>query len=50
MSSGLQRLNEQSKVALWAERISECRSSGLSVQEWCNSHNLIEYNEVRKSG
>lgn len=42
MSSGLQRLNEQSKVALWAERISECRNSGLSVQEWCNSQNLCK--------
>ena len=42
MSSGLQRLNKQNKVALWAERISECRNSGLSIQEWCDSHNLCK--------
>ena len=35
MSTELQQLNGQTKVALWAERISECRNSGLSVKTWC---------------
>ena len=35
MARDLQRLNEQNKLALWAERVSECRNSGLSVLAWC---------------
>ena len=33
MSSALQVLNENNKVSEWAERITECRNSGLSVLE-----------------
>lgn len=40
MSSALQTLNEQNKMAEWAGRIAECRNSGLSVKEWCSNHNL----------
>lgn len=32
MSRELQTLNEQNKLALWAERITECRSSDQSVK------------------
>ena len=40
MSSALQKLNENNKVSEWAARITECRNSGLSVQEWCATNHL----------
>lgn len=40
MARELQRLNEQNKLALWAERVSECRSSGLSVLAWCKENGV----------
>lgn len=40
MSSALQVLNENNKVSEWAERITECRNSGLSVREWCEANHL----------
>ena len=42
MSTELQRLNERNKVALWAERISKCRKSGLSVKTWCKEKGICE--------
>lgn len=42
MSQELQSLNEQNKLALWAERISECRSSGQRVKAWCKEHGICE--------
>ena len=42
MSTELQQLNGQTKVALWAERISECRNSGLSVKTWCKEKGVCE--------
>ena len=40
MSSELQKFNENIKVSEWAERITECRNSGLSVREWCEANHL----------
>lgn len=34
----LRQLNEQNKLVLWAERVSECRNSGQSVLAWCRKH------------
>lgn len=42
MSTELQQVNGQNKVALWAERISECRNSGLSVKSWCKEKGVCE--------
>ena len=42
MSKDLQALNDQNKLALWAERISECRSSGQSVKTWCRENGVCE--------
>ena len=36
----LRQLNEQNKLALWAERVSECRNSGLSVLAWCKENGV----------
>ncbi len=40
MSSALQTMNENSKIAEWVTRITECRNSGLSVREWCEANHL----------
>ena len=36
----LRQLNEQNKVAIWAERVTECRNSGQSVLTWCKEHGI----------
>ena len=28
------------KMPVWKQRIMECRSSGMSVKEWCKAHGL----------
>lgn len=42
MSTELQQLNLQTKTALWADRISACRNSGLSVKTWCKENAVCE--------
>ncbi len=42
MSTELQQLNEQNKVSFWAERISACRNSALSVKAWCKENGVCE--------
>lgn len=42
MSKDLQTLNGQIKLAVWAGRISECRSSGQKVKVWCRENGICE--------
>ena len=42
MEHNLQRLNAAQRVELWAERIAECRSSGMSVRAWCRGNEISE--------
>ena len=42
MSTDLQTRNSQNKVAEWAGKISECRSSGLAVRTWCKQNGVCE--------
>ena len=42
MGKDLQALNGQNKLALWAGRISECRSSGQNVKVWCRENGVCE--------
>ena len=42
MSKDLQTLNSQNRLALWAERISACRSSGQKVSAWCKANGICE--------
>ena len=42
MEHSLQRLNAAQRVELWAERIAECRSSGMSVRAWCMENEISE--------
>ena len=42
MSKNLQTMNGQKKLALWAGRISECRSSGQKDKAWCKENGVCE--------
>lgn len=42
METGLQTVNQQRKMSEWAERVSACRSSGLSVKTWCRENGVSE--------
>ena len=42
MSKDLQTLNGQNKLALWAGRITECRSSGMPIKTWCHENGINE--------
>ena len=47
MGSDLQTMNGQNKLALWAERVSACRSSDLSVRDWCRENEICEQTYYR---
>ena len=47
VSGELQTRNAQNKLALWAERISECRNSGQSVKVWCQENGICEQTYYR---
>lgn len=40
MSSELQALNRQNRLAVWAERVSACRNSGLNARQWCEENDI----------
>ena len=42
MEQGLQRLNAENRLAEWTQRITACRSSGMSVRQWCQGHGFTE--------
>ena len=47
VSRELQTLNQQNKLAVWAGRISECRSSGQNVKVWCKENGICEQTYYR---
>ena len=47
MSRELQAMNQQNKLALWAGRISECRSSGQNIKVWCKENGICEQTYYR---
>jgi len=42
MEQRLQTLNANQRAVVWAERITACRSSELSVRAWCRENQLSE--------
>ena len=42
MEQGLQKLNADQRLAVWTQRISDCRSSGVSVKYWCQENGISE--------
>ena len=47
MGKDLQTFNGQNKLALWAGRISVCRSSGQNVKAWCRENGICEQTYYR---
>ena len=47
MARELQTLNEHNKLALWAERVNACRSSGRTVKDWCKESDICEQTYYR---
>ncbi len=47
MGSELQRFNGQNKIAVWAQRVSDCRNSGLTVKAWCAANSVCEQTYYR---
>ena len=41
MKQSLQSVTRQNDLALWAERVQACRSSGLSVKAWCAENGIV---------
>jgi hypothetical protein len=42
MEKGLKILGKTQRMTEWAQRVSECRSSGLTVRNWCEQHEINE--------
>lgn len=42
MAKDLQLLGKNQRMAEWTQRVSECRSSGLTVRNWCEQHEINE--------
>ncbi len=40
MDKNLQTLNNQSKLTMWTNRITTCRSSGQNVKTWCKENGI----------
>lgn len=40
MTKELQAINQEHTISLWAERISACRNSNLSVAQWCKENKV----------
>ncbi|MCH3972877.1 MAG: hypothetical protein LKE53_09000 [Oscillospiraceae bacterium] len=42
MEKDLRILGKNQRMEEWAQRVSECRSSGLTVRNWCEQHEINE--------
>jgi len=42
MEQSLQTLTANQRLSEWGERITSCRSSGVSVRTWCREHEISE--------
>ena len=42
MEQGLQKLKADQRLAVWIQRIADCRSSGKSVKKWCQERDISE--------
>ena len=47
MSKRLSVVNQQQKLGEWAERVTACRNSGLSVRAWCQENEVSEQTYYR---
>ena len=42
MEQGLQKLNSDQRLAVWTQRIADCRSSRKGVKRWCQENDISE--------
>lgn len=42
MNHDLQEINHNNQISMWAERVSACRSSGLTVRQWCKDNGVAQ--------
>ena len=42
MEAELVHLNRDGRIELWARRVGECKSSGLTVRKWCEQQHINE--------
>jgi len=42
MEKNLQLLGKNRRMEEWSQRVTECRSSGLTVRNWCEQHGINE--------
>lgn len=42
MEQGLQKLNADQRLAVWTQRIADCRSSGKGVKHWYQENDISE--------
>lgn len=47
MSKSLSVVNRQQKLGEWAERVSACRNSGLSVRAWCQENEVLSIDQPK---
>ena len=47
VSKSLSVVNRQQKLGEWAEQVSACRNSGLSVRAWCQENEVCEQTYYR---
>ena len=40
MRKNLQSLNHNQRMAYWSKQVEACRSSGLTVAQWCSENNV----------
>ncbi len=51
MEQNLQKFNSNQNLLKWSQRISECRSSGMRVRDWCQANGIplsTYYSQQRK--
>lgn len=40
MEKSLQQVNRRDKLEVWSKRVRDCRSSGKTVQQWCEENGV----------
>ena len=41
MEQSLQTIRSQNNLEIWAQRVKDCRSSGLPIRQWCEENGIV---------
>ena len=47
MSAGVQELKRAASMQEWGKRVADCRSSGMSVRDWCKENGFAKQTYYR---